>query len=243
MGIGLAIGCMLAATAHASEPAAPGVAVVELFTSEGCSSCPPADAALAELIRENRGGHVYALAFHVDYWDDLGWPDPFAQAAFTARQGEYRRAFNLQSLYTPQAIINGKAELLGSDRAAIRREVAAVLKTPAVGSLQPTASLDGKTIKVNVAATGLPAETLVRVALVQSGLSVDVRRGENGGKTLTHDGVVRVFTSATLSKDLKATATLTAPSGGWPKNSSIVVFAQQPGDLHVLAATEIALPR
>src|SRR5439155_1000874 len=127
--------CALLCGAAATAPKTPdhgatagadsaGFALLELFTSEGCSSCPPADALLARLASEARrsGRRVYALSFHVDYWDRLGWKDRFSSAAFTQRQGDYARRFRLASLYTPQLVVNGAQEIVGSD--APRVEVA-----------------------------------------------------------------------------------------------------------------------
>ena len=94
-----------------------GVAVVELFTSEGCSSCPPADDVLNALAADARTRHtrVFALAMHVDYWDSLGWPDPFASPAMTSRQQDYARSFGVRGLYTPQMVVGGAEEFTGSD--------------------------------------------------------------------------------------------------------------------------------
>src|SRR5258706_10393726 len=109
------------ATEKPSKPAVPttqptGIAVIELFTSEGCSSCPPADALLAEILRDARGKNlaIYPLAFHVDYWDHLGWRDPYSDPAYSARQRGYSRTFHRDSIYTPQMIINGVSEFVGS---------------------------------------------------------------------------------------------------------------------------------
>src|SRR5271167_1475342 len=108
-------------------------AVVELFTSEGCSSCPPADAALAEMAANARksGAPVFALAFHVDYWNYLGWTDRFSDAAYTRRQSDYARAFNTDQVYTPQMIVNGVDQFVGSDRDAAKRAIDAALAKPA----------------------------------------------------------------------------------------------------------------
>src|SRR5579872_1033847 len=111
------------AEARADElPTSPGgIAVVELFTSEGCSSCPPADLALADLERQSRA--VYALEFHVDYWDRLGWPDRFSSPDWTRRQREYAEAFGARGLYTPQMIVGGTDAFTGSDRARAQADV------------------------------------------------------------------------------------------------------------------------
>ena len=107
--------------AKGGEDAEPGFAVVELFTSEGCSSCPPADALLAEQVRDARehGRPVYCLAFQVDYWNRLGWADPYSDAGFSRRQNDYAQAFQSDRVYTPQVVVNGTEEFVGSDRAQV----------------------------------------------------------------------------------------------------------------------------
>ena len=119
-------------------PAAPGVAVVELFTSQGCSSCPPADALLTELEEraEKDGVVLLPMSLHVDYWDRLGWADPYASPANTARQGAYAEALGDPQLYTPQAVVNGRAAAVGSRRADVEKLVAAALKTPAAADVR-----------------------------------------------------------------------------------------------------------
>jgi hypothetical protein len=105
------------------------IAVIELFTSEGCSSCPPADDVLAELAaRRERGDAVVTLGFHVDYWDHLGWAEPFGSPAWTQRQTDYARALGLRGLYTPQAVINGTVERIGSRGREVRRAVDTALR-------------------------------------------------------------------------------------------------------------------
>jgi hypothetical protein len=100
-----------------------GAVLIELFTSEGCSSCPPADRLLEKLAAENND-KVYVLSFHVDYWNYIGWKDPFSQARFSQRQRNYARQFSLESIYTPQMVVNGVAEFVGSDEQKLRAAIA-----------------------------------------------------------------------------------------------------------------------
>ncbi len=104
-----------------------GFAVLELFTSEGCSSCPPADELLAKIQKESEGKSIYILAYHVDYWDRLGWKDMFSSADYSKRQTQYGQWLHKSSVYTPQLIVNGKAEFVGSSESAIREAIAAQL--------------------------------------------------------------------------------------------------------------------
>src|ERR1700753_1065742 len=110
------------------SPADKGFAVVELFTSEGCSSCPPADALVAKIQKESVGKPVYILAFHVDYWDRGGWKDAFSDAAYTTRQKQYARWMKSSELYTPQAIVNGTKEMVGSEESKLRSTIKADLQ-------------------------------------------------------------------------------------------------------------------
>ena len=220
-----------------------GIAVVELFTSEGCSSCPPADALLAQLIQRSKkdGRAVYALAFHVDYWDRLGWVDPFASAAATARQRAYAAAMAADSVYTPQMIVNGDTGFVGSDAKAASAAIEHALATPATAELTVTlrAAGEGRYLleyKVNDAAD----ERVLNIAVVERGLSSDVPRGENAGKTLTHENVVRSFKTVALKDAPTGAVPLTPPVGVKLANASVIVYIQQAGHRSISAAVEVA---
>src|ERR1700743_3380708 len=101
-----------------------GFAVVELFTSEGCSSCPPADAVVAKLQKESAGKPIYILAYHVDYWNHLGWKDAFSDAAYSARQKDYAQYLKIEGIYTPQIVVNGKTEFVGSEEGTLHKAIA-----------------------------------------------------------------------------------------------------------------------
>jgi hypothetical protein len=233
---------------HAEPPSAPakmespGVAVVELFTSEGCSSCPSAEAALVDVLKASKGKPVYALAFHVDYWDGLGWPDRFATKAYTDRQSRYAAAMRLDNVYTPQVIVNGEREFVGSDRKQLNATIASALATPVEGTIAASLTRTDGDVQLAITATNLPAATIVNAALVKDGLTTEIRRGENRGKTLPHEHVVRAFGSTTLDEHGNATSSLTMPADVRHDHASIVVFAQNAADLKVLAATEVMLP-
>ena len=209
------VGCFLAAfavIAGASFAAGPDriaaetqssprtVVVAELFTSEGCSSCPPADDLLAELVRRQPvpGVEVLALSEHVDYWNRLGWSDPFSSTEFSLRQSDYdERVFRTNSIYTPQLVVDGQFQVVGSDAAAVRQALlraaripkAAVTLATAIGPARDRARLD---VRVSVApALGSRADVLM--AIVEDDLVTHVQRGENGGRTLRHTAVVRVL--------------------------------------------------
>ncbi len=178
----------------APTSAAHGPVVVELFTSEGCSSCPPADAELRKLARAQPvpGVEIIALGEHVDYWDYLGWRDRFSSSAFSARQTHYReRVFPRGVVYTPQVVVDGVAEALGSDPAAVRRAIAKAAQRPKV-AMRARAARTAGNVTVTVSIDGVTQDAAAVVLLaVEDGLTTDVRRGENRGRTLSHDAVVR----------------------------------------------------
>jgi hypothetical protein len=188
-----------------APPVGPVAIVVELFTSEGCSSCPPADSLLSKLAAQQPvpGVQIIPLGMHVTYWDRLGWKDPASLALATARQQSYSRVFGEDRVYTPQAIVDGREELVGSDEAGVRKAIAKAAEQPHA-RLVITPSIDGLSANVVVTIAMLPAaasaEPLqVRMALTESGLASEVKRGENSGRTLRHDGVVRALLDGAIA--------------------------------------------
>jgi hypothetical protein len=207
----------------ALAPAAPpGFAVVELFTSEGCSSCPPADRLLAEL--SQRGG-VYALEFHVDYWNSLGWRDPYSSARYSDRQRAYAGD---DQVYTPEMIVKGTNAFVGSDRERAEAAIAAGLgKRPPV-ALEAHVAGDRLTYRTSAA----PKDAKLCVAIVDAHRTTKVPRGENAGRTLEHARVVRAFASATLTS---AEGSIALP-GKVPAGGAVVVFVQEASGVIVGAA-------
>jgi len=176
-------GAVIAATPPAAPAAEP--VVVELFTSQGCSSCPPADALLTDLSRRE---DVLALSFHVNYWDYIGWKDPFASVAATERQRSYTRPFGLSYVYTPQMVIQGRRQMTGSDR---RGVLEAVDREAALPRLKVEIGGDaGGATAVLPARDGAEASTLWAVAFDYAH-TTRIERGENGGRTLAYSNVVR----------------------------------------------------
>ncbi|MBM0235215.1 DUF1223 domain-containing protein [Micromonospora sp. STR1_7] len=221
-----------------------GFAVVEMFTSQGCSSCPPAEELLTEIESDarTRGQPVFALGFHVDYWDDLGWPDPFADAAYTARQEAYARAFGSGRLYTPQMIVNGTAEFVGSDRRRAADAIASALTATAATPLGLSVrDFDGeRRVVVDVRAERTPQRAVVNVAVVERGLRSEVARGENAGRTLRQDNVVRAFTSVALDTG-QGRVEVQAPRTMDPQRATVVGYVQQDGNRAVVGATAVDL--
>lgn len=165
--------------------AAPPQAVVELFTSQGCSSCKAADVYLEELIKRPE---VIALSYHVDYWDYLGWRDTFAQPENTLRQRNYAAVLGTRRIYTPQVVVNGMVDAVGSDRAAVESAIAqSALRVPV------TLRRQNGTLEIEVGAQPLPGSrpTTIRLILFATEAKVEITRGENAGSTISYYNVVR----------------------------------------------------
>ncbi|SCF06067.1 hypothetical protein GA0070607_5038 [Micromonospora coriariae] len=225
-----------------------GFAVVEMFTSQGCSSCPPAEEVLTEIERDarTRGQPVFALGFHVDYWDDLGWPDRFADAAYTARQEAYARTFGSGRLYTPQMVVNGTVEFVGSDRrraaSAIASALTSATTTPLTLSLQDHAGGTGagRRVVLDYETERPPARAVLNVAIVERGLESDVARGENAGRRLRQDNVVRAFASLGVEAG-RGQVELEAPPDLDPRQATVVGYLQNDGDKAIVAAAAVDL--
>jgi hypothetical protein len=175
-----------APTQSAIRPASTGLTVIELFTSQGCSSCPPANDNLARLAGQP---DVLALSFGVDYWDYLGWRDTFASAAYTARQRDYARGLHLRNVYTPQMVVNGRSDLVGTRMSDIDR---ARGRTAALSG-GPSLSLNNTQITIGATPPLAEAADIWLVRYDPRIVQVPVQRGENTGRTLPHTNVVRQF--------------------------------------------------
>jgi hypothetical protein len=229
----------------APDPAATPV-LVELFTSEGCSSCPPADALLSRLGRTQpvHGAEIIALEEHVDYWDRLGWKDPFSSEEATARQNDYGSAFGGEQIYTPQMIVDGRTEFVGSSDSDAFRAIRSASQSP-----KPAVQLDwgdGDNLKINVSPlTGAMHGDDLQLFLViaENMLHTDVKRGENAGRALEHNGVVRQLTLVGKINSPASGFSSTAvvhPAREWNReNLRAVVFVQERHSRHILAVAAI----
>jgi hypothetical protein len=229
--------------------APPTPVLVELFTSEGCSSCPPADQLLARMADAAHvdGALLVPLGEHVDYWDQLGWRDRFSSAAYTARQQAYAQRFAGDGPYTPQLVIDGRSDCVGSDAASARRLLAKAASIPHGTIAIDTGGATGSSIHVVVRASNLPQSPTDRaevlVAITEDRLRTDVTRGENHGRTLVHAAVVRRLDVAGVATGSAATAehtTTIAPD--WRRDAlHVVAFVQQRHAGPVLAAASVPL--
>jgi hypothetical protein len=175
--------------ANADETAtSTALVVVELFTSQGCNSCPPADAFLGELAQRP---DLIALSLHIDYWNYIGWKDPFSSPEATQRQRDYAGSLGLSSVYTPQMIIDGSFDAVGSDRAEVNEAIAAASQRAKIPVTIATSPTGGWLVTMPEAEVDQPAT--VWLALYDREHVTPVRRGENAGKTLTNYNIVREF--------------------------------------------------
>jgi hypothetical protein len=228
--------------------------LVELFTSEGCSSCPPADALLAKLGAQQSiaGAETIILEEHVNYWDDGGWRDPYASAALTKRQEEYANVLE-GGVYTPEMIVDGRAAFVGSASGEARREIEA-----ATGAAKAEVQLEwvksesganGGSPALHIRVGKLPStadgtKPEVFLAVTENHLHSNVARGENSGRALDHDGVVRQFTRLGTADIRGDTAfggqAIVKLTGDWKReNLHAVVFVQDPRTRRVFAVAAI----
>lgn len=218
--------------------------LVELFTSEGCSSCPPADALLARLQREQpvSSAAIVILEEHVDYWDSLGWHDRFSSAGMTDRQHQYGKRFSLSDVYTPQMVVGGQFQFEGSDSAAATKAIAQAARTPQLTLTVTDIQLAVSHVSAKVTASAPRAQTGdVFAALVASSTTTDIRSGENAGRTLHHAGVVLAMTRIGSLHDPDLTLDLDTPTP--EKGLHLVVFAQERAQGPILGVASLAVPR
>ncbi len=221
------------------------VAVLELFTSEGCSSCPPADALLSTLLKNSRKGGVpiIAVAYHVDYWDYLGWKDRFASKEFSDRQRAYARVLGDRQTYTPQLVFNGTKGFVGSDRDRANYELRRAAEHPLPQDATMTAEVTKDRSQLRLHVSGAPGEAdrTCTVLLVEDDLESKVTAGENSGRNLRHDAVVRALAETTLDAAGHAEVALKIPEDLKRRDASIVVILRAPKSLEVRAAAQIGL--
>ena len=228
----------------------PTAVLVELFTSEGCSSCPPADALLSRLGRTQPvgGADIIVLEEHVDYWDRLGWKDPFSSEAATARQSEYGEAFGGEQIYTPQMIVDGREEFIGSSDTDALRAIRAASQAQKPALQLAWEKDDTLTIHVQpLTNAGQHDAQQLFLVIAENMLHSDVKRGENAGRALEHDGVARQLLPLGKLDDASAGFSSTVSvhaAREWNRaNLRAVVFVQERRSRHVLAAAVIPFPK
>lgn len=242
LGTGLALVAGAVFVGWKWHPGQGGFAVVELFTSEGCSSCPPAEELMARTQQEDKDLPVYCLAFHVDYWDRQGWKDVFSNAAFTDRQRQYSRWLRLTDVYTPQAVVNGRTEFVGSNRGEMSKAIQAGLAQKGEVRLELHGlRLNGGRLDWQYKIDGLAAAegrrlTLV-TAVVEKHAVTPVRGGENSGRTLSEAQVVRDLGLQTVDSAGTGSGRLDWPAGLSAEDGEVIAFLQEVESGKILAAT------
>lgn len=219
---------------------APPVAVVELFTSQGCSSCPPADVALAELVDASTkdGRNVFAVSYHVDYWDRLGWKDPYSDARWTGRQRSYAKTWQSKRVYTPQAIVNGMHPLVGSKRDLLAASVDRALSVQATATLEGRATRQPDGVQVEVAVIGAPLGADVYVVVAERTRDNQIPAGENAGSTSNHRNVARAMmkTDAPGGQGL-----VRVPADFDWSQATVFAWVADPLTLQIVGATQLPL--
>ncbi len=212
---------------------------------KGCSSCPPADKLLAELVEneKEKSRNIFPISFHVDYWNYIGWTDPFSDPAYSDRQRKYAAAFRTARIYTPQMIVNGKVDFVGSDRGTAKERIEDALRQPARVKLylDPELSEDRKELSIEYKANGFGANQVLNIAIVERGLSSQVTKGENRNRTLYHENVVRKFVTVKISNSGNDVVKIKIPENIKIEKSSIVAFIQNQKTMEILGAASLDL--
>lgn len=213
-------------------------AVLELFTSEGSAACPPAEELLNKIGKEAeaKGWKVYPLAYHVDYWNKLGWNDPYSKRSYTTRQENYSRVLPGKELYTPQLVVNGTRDCTGSKEKEVRQLMEQALANKETAELTATIdSIGSDTIYVRYNSSASGVNYAMRFVITENGLTSAVTKGENAGKKLSHDHVVRVFSSLDSPA---ANGQYKFPLKGFSFNerSRLTVFLQEKRTMRIVAA-------
>jgi hypothetical protein len=239
---GIVIGLLIAVASSPSrgQSANAKPVLVELFTSEGCSSCPPADALLRTLdsTQPVPGIQLIVLGEHVDYWDDLGWKDAYSSHAFTVRQQTYADRLRLASPYTPQMVVDGTLEIVGSDRERANRAFEKARALPKVTVRISSLKIENGSLRAHVDTDPSPAPSEVFVALALDHAQSQVLHGENGGHRLEHVAVVRSLISvgrAASGERFSKDVSLALSTPGLPYR--VIAFVQEPNQGKILGAT------
>jgi hypothetical protein len=228
--------------------------IVELFTSEGCSSCPSADRLLSRLeqMQPVPGAQVIALEEHVDYWNQLGWNDPFSSPQYRARQNDYAVAFHAANIFTPQMVVNGVVQFVGSDPSRAYHEIGAAAQgetTQIELGTSPNSrdpELLDLSLRLNISKTAKLRESNVYLAVTENNLTTFVQRGENAGHTLRHSSVVRSFgvigkIDPNGASGGQLVSTLRLPKEWKRENLRAVVFVQERESFRITGANVVDL--
>lgn len=216
-----------------------GFALVELYTSEGCSSCPPADRLLAKIAQEYKDKEVYVLAYHVDYWNRLGWKDVFSSPQYSERQRTYSGYLKLDGVYTPQAIVNGHTEFVGSEETAMNNAIKQALAQNPAGRLELSGlKLNGNKASLQYRLSGVTGGNTLMLAVIKKYAQTQVKAGENNGKMLPHINIVQKLQPVILKSDTGNTE-IVLPDGFNDKKWAILGFVQNSRNGAILAVQKV----
>ncbi|CAN5286532.1 DUF1223 domain-containing protein [soil metagenome] len=216
--------------------------LVELFTSEGCSSCPPADKVLAQLEKEqsNKNAEIITLALHVDYWDNIGWKDEFSSALYSQRQSVYGQAFKLRQVDTPQMVVDGQKQFVGSNLSEANK---AITESAKIEKANIELTNEENNLKIKISDIPTHENASVFLAIAEDNLSTSVKGGENSGRKLEHTSVVRELKSIGFvtpqQNSLEAETTVQMQPNWKRENLKFVVFVQENGTRRILGVNRI----
>jgi hypothetical protein len=239
---GILLSIALAVIVSYASAQSPVPVLVELFTSEGCSSCPPADALLQKLDSTEpvSGAQLIVLSEHVDYWDGLGWKDPNSSHAYTERQQLYVSRLGLATAYTPQMIVDGAIQCVGSDLDRVNKALEKARASSKIEVRITQARIEGNGILAHIETGAAPSKSELIIALALEHVQSQVLKGENGGRRLEHVAVVKSFSSVSkIAKGQSFVRDVTLPlkSSGGPYR--VIAFVQEPNQGHVLGAATV----
>lgn len=241
----LALIVTLATLTPAGIVAGEPFAVVELFTSQGCNSCPGAEAVLRDLSAHAResGLRIIPIEWHVDYWDRLGWPDPFGDPEHSQRQRRYARALGQRGPYTPQIIVNGTTIVRPAQRRQLVFDQAEMaLEQPAQAEVTLSAGLAERALDVSFSVSDAPRRAAMMLIVVERGLGNHVPRGENRGKTLRHDEVVRAHHDlGRIGRETSGTFALEVPEDVDLAMASLICIVHDPVTMEIVGAASVDL--
>ncbi len=215
--------------------------VVQLFTSQGCSSCPPADKLIEKIKDEYKDQHVYVMSYHVDYWDRLGWKDPFGKRKFTEIQYSYADEFREQRVYTPQIVVNGSEHFVGSNGSKLRRKIKSYLKKESSNTISFSSSKNSEgNVVLNYAVTGDTNDKKLKLAFVLENSVTKVERGENSNRKLSNSNIVLEEIVLELDKNNQGSITIPDTSSE-VKNDLILIGFVQDNKLQITGANQFDL--
>lgn len=217
------------------------IVVLELFTSQGCSSCPPADVLLNQ-VKVEFPKNVYALSYHVDYWNYIGWKDPFSKSVFTKKQGEYNRKFRYRSNYTPQMVVNGKEHFVGSNRSKLYTKINTYKNQKTSNEINITAyKRAGNAIAFDCSVSGKLDGKRLRAVLVLNERTTSVKRGENRNRTLKNSNIVIAEKYVDLS-GTNGISSLAIPEIAPQSDRLSLIVLVEDDNLDITGAAQVSLP-